>query len=327
MPCSLIRWLLASVLVFCGWLPDAAVASESLDELVQLDYQIEPGLSTCPDVETFKSLVEHRASKNLARPDLQLDVEIRVRRQGEGLTGSILWRQSGETSQAPRILRSPNQDCARLAATLAFVLAVQMEVMGSEAKEKAALNDRKEAPGPSHEGSPSGGSVEVLPRPLTFAVGLGPAIGVGLAPRVSAHGRVFASLQLRSLSAEIGFEGRPPVTTVVADGAGFRHSLLLGTIAGCWNASDFSACGLTKVGAFQVTGEGVDQPASPVALVVQVGPRFGYLFRFGDRFGIYGHADGGYLLSPWTVRLDGTTVWTMPRLSAVAGIDFVVHFP
>jgi hypothetical protein len=71
---------------------------------------------------------------------------------------------------------------------------------------------------------------------------------------------------------------------------------------------------------------GVDQPAAPSGLVAQLGARLAVTQPLSALFSASLRADGLALLTPWTVALNQTTVWTMPRFGAVVGFDLAVRF-
>ena len=156
--------------------------------------------------------------------------------------------------------------------------------------------------------------------------GLGPAVGIGLGPDPVAQGRLFFAVQYGMGSIELGAEASLPSTTRQPGGGGFRHQLILGSLAACGWYRSISACALTKLGRIQVQGIGVDEPASPAGFVAQVGPRLAYSLGLGEHVMLLGHVDALYLLTPWTVYVNHVAVWTMPRFAAVAGIDLAVNF-
>lgn len=322
------QWLLRGSLALLCWMPDAAWAQSNV---VSLAYKVPSELDDCPRVDEFQAMVSRRLGRAPVLVGPQREVEVSVHSEPTGLKGTIRWNQLPDKSQEQRQIDSSARDCRRLMAAMAFVLAVQIELMAGEESEEpeedAASEATAVAPAPSSESRQPLAKVPQTPdAPLILAAGLGPSVGVGIAPDVSVLGRGFVSLRLDSASVELGVEGNPWIRSRLEDGQGFRQQILLATLAGCWHLQDLSACGFTKIGALRVTGEGVDQPASSAGAVVQAGPRLAYLIRIGDPLGLLVHLDANYLLSPWSVTLDGANVWTMPRVSAVAGIDLVARF-
>jgi hypothetical protein len=80
------------------------------------------------------------------------------------------------------------------------------------------------------------------------------------------------------------------------------------------------------VGEVWVHGFGIDQPAAASGLVAQLGARLTATQPLGPRFSASLRADGLVLLTPWTVDLNHTAVWTMPRLAGLIGFDLAARF-
>jgi hypothetical protein len=157
-------------------------------------------------------------------------------------------------------------------------------------------------------------------------VGIGPAVGLGLGPNLIAQGRSFIGLQYKAASIEFGAEASLPTTTRQTDGVGFRQNLILGTVAACGHYRFASACALGKFGQIRVSGLGVDVPSSPSGFIAQAGPRVVATLGLGEQLLLLGHADALFLLTPWTVELNHTAIWTMPRFGAVLGVDLAARF-
>jgi hypothetical protein len=168
-------------------------------------------------------------------------------------------------------------------------------------------------------------SLDATNRAIT--VGIGPAVGLGLAPGPVFLGRLFGAFRRGWLGLEVGVERSMPSKTTETYGGGFEHALTLGTVAACgWYGTTF-VCGLTKLGRIHVSGFGIDRPESSAGFVAQSGPRIAHALRFGNHVLLLGRVEALYLLTPWTVELNHVAVWNMPRLSAVAGIDLAASFP
>jgi hypothetical protein len=157
-------------------------------------------------------------------------------------------------------------------------------------------------------------------------VGMGPSTGLGLGPNPIVQGRLFVAVQYAMASFELGAEASLPSTTSQGDGSGFRHNLLLASMAACGHYRSVSACGLGKFGEIRVRGQGVDVSASPTGSVAQVGPRLASSLELGDRLLLLAHTEALVLLTSWTVDMDYRAVWTMPRISALVGIDLAARF-
>jgi hypothetical protein len=233
-------------------------------------------------------------------------------------------------------------------ATMAFVVAVQLELMASRAEPEvlppstddvdaapartdvAGQNDAlvdypfEKATSAAGEASPT---LEVAHSPSWSPVaGAGPAVGLGLAPNAILQGRLFFAAEFERAAIELGVEASWPTTTYQDHGGGFRHELLLGTLAACARRQALEFCGLGKLGVLVVRGLAVDRAASPAGFVAQVGPRSSYSLALSDSLALLAHVDALFLLTPWTVDVNHTALWTMPRFGVTGGIDLAVHF-
>jgi hypothetical protein len=165
------------------------------------------------------------------------------------------------------------------------------------------------------------------PSRLSITAGAGAAAGFGLAPDLSALGRVFGSLAWSHAAIELAAEVSVPSTTSQRqDGAGFSQQLFLGSLAGCGLYTRFSACVLAKVGELRVAGDAVDVPRSASGVFVQSGARLGATQMVGRRVHLSVHVDGLVLLTRGVVTLDSMPVWTTPGVSALLGLDLGIRF-
>ena len=327
------------------WLPVAPAHAQAVSkQFVDLKYEVGPALQGCPDADEFRSMVARRLGYDPYRAESTLAVQVRVRSTETGIEGAIEWSTSGDERVGERRFASRSGGCREMAATMGFVLAVQIQLMATE----SAAQPAKTEPGLRHESERSQApadadrkvgaapsNTEMLrasPRSVpsstarSVMAGVGPSVGLGLAPDRIAQGRLFLSYWFGHAALELGAEASLPSTTHLAHGGGFRHELMFGTLAACGWYWSMGACGLARLGRIQVHGLRVDKPASPAGFVAQVGPRLAYHLGLGERLGLLGHVDASYLLTPWTVELNHVGVWTMPRFSAVAGIDLTVRF-
>jgi len=160
----------------------------------------------------------------------------------------------------------------------------------------------------------------------SLSLGAGPALAWGLAPSLTADGRLFVEARRRALSLELAGEASYPSTTRQADGLGFRERLLSGSLALCGHRQVLSACALGRGNAVHVTGLDVDRPRSPRGLAVQAGARLAATIPLGGPWSAAAHLDLLGLITPYRVTLNQAGVWDMPRLAALAGLTVAARF-
>jgi hypothetical protein len=319
--------------------------------LVDLKYDVDPALRACPDAVEFRSMVAERLKYDPYHEGSALVVEVRARPSEEGLDGSVRWNSPAEVGLSERHFSPRSQDCHELMATIAFVVAVQLELMATESGAELAPKSPKSIDGgsgnaPDSAASPTTAAAEVPPATSVIAVihafesapaaaaptnwaalaGAGPSVGLRLAPAAIALGRLFFAAEFTSVALEIGAEASLPTTTYQDNGGGFRYQLTLGTMAVCARHRSLQVCGLGKLGRLAVRGVAVDKPASSAGFLAQAGPRVSYSLALGDHLVFLAHVDALFLMTPWTVNVNRVPMWTMPRVGAVAGIDLAVRF-
>jgi hypothetical protein len=334
--------------VLSAWLPVARAHAQAVSkQYVELKYEVDPALQGCPSEDEFRAMVTRRLRYDPYRSGSTLGVQVRVRAAETGIEGAIAWSTNTDQRVGERHFASQSGDCRQMMATMGFVLAVQIQLMATETASEGAARPTETKPAVRHESVPSHASArggrEAGARPpartsrvrpgsapssntWSASAGVGPSVGFGLGPGPVAQGRLFLTVRLGPAAVELGAEAGLPSTTHLDQSGGFRHELMLGTLGACGWHESISACAVAKLGRIQVHGSGVDRPASPAGFFAQVGPRLAYSLGLGDRAGLLGHLGAAYSLTPWTVDLNHVGVWTMPRFSAVAGIDLTVRF-
>ena len=105
------------------------------------------------------------------------------------------------------------------------------------------------------------------------------------------------------------------------DGTGFTERLIGGSATACAEVGVLSGCVIGKASQLRVSGLDVDEPLTPTALVVQAGIRVGVPWELSEVWFLTPHVDALVLLTPRAVALNEVTVWDMPPLSVLAGID------
>lgn len=338
---------LAFALASAWFLLAGTYAQASSQQSVVLKYAVDPRLASCPDVVAFRAMMAERLGYDPCHEGSALGVEIRARPAEQGIDGILHWSTPGEGRVADRHFSSRGQDCHELMATIAFAVAVQLELMATRAAAEvppswppaadidAHAVTEQTIPEVSRLPAATSTSATTPPVPISNGQnvsawsamsGAGPAVGTGLAPDAIFSGRLFLSAGLGRARLELGAEASLPATSYQYNGGGFRHQLTLGTLAACAAPSSLQVCGLAKLGVLRVHGVGIDNPASPSGPVALVGPRIAYVLGLGRRLMLLAHVDGLYSLKTWSVDVNHTVMWTMPRFAVVAGIDLGIRF-
>lgn len=313
---------------------------------VALEYEVAPQAEGCPDSDQFRASVQQQLGYDPFLSTADRRVAIRISRTGTGFDGSIKWRDARGRRVGDRGLSSRSPECSEIAASVAFAVAVQIQLLATFApptSEPNASGAPPEATPPTTstpdanatpvanakdttEASAASSQASRRGKGFGLSAGLGPSLALGLAPDPTGLGRVFASGRIDWFSLELAGDAALPVSRDEGDGSGFRLTRFAGSAAACGHIRAYAGCLTGTLGRIQAQGYGVDQPASPAALFSQVGARVVATIDFGSRYFVSARAEGLVMLAPWAVRLNDTVVWTTPRVAELLGLDFGVKF-
>ena len=347
------RVLVALVLVAPAWTVSGATAWASSQTFVTLEYQVDPEANGCPEPAEFRRTVERQLGYDPFRPAADRRVAVQIGRKGASFDGRIKWSDDRGRWVGDRRLASRRQGCADMAASLAFAVAVQIQLIATLAPSTAEPPPPVQAPvAPPAPPAPPRVSDQpaiALPppppqrseavaapapeprraervRPLKLFLGVGPSLALRLAPHPTGLGRIFAAGRVSWISGELSLDAALPATQKESDGSGFSLDRFAAGAAVCGHAWAFAACLTTTVGLLRARGLAVDAPASSSGLFSQLGARVGAAEDLGRRYFVAARADALVMLSSWTVRLNETSVWTTPRVGLVVGFDLGVRF-
>jgi len=348
------RLLLGLFLVGSASTLSGTTAWAAPQTFVTLEYEIDPDVNGCPAAAEFRSAVERQLGYDPFRPAADRRVAVQIGRKGASFVGRIKWSDDRGRWVGDRRLASRRQGCADIVASLAFSVAVQIQLTAALAPSTPELPSPVSAPvappapapvsdqppvsltQPLAQALPQAGAAVVLPKPerrsaeqarrLKLFLGFGPSLALWLAPHPTGLGRIFASGRVSWISVEIALDAALPATQREADGSGFSLDRFAAGAAACGHASVFAACFTTTVGLLRARGLEVDAPASSSGLFTQVGARVGAAENLGRLYFVAARADALVMLSSWTVRLNETAVWTTPRVGLVVGFDLGVRF-
>lgn len=343
-----VRWLLLGLcLVGPASTLSGRTAWAAPQTFVTLEYEVDAEVSGCPAAAEFQSTIERQLGYDPFRPTAGRRVAVQIGRKGASFDGRIKWSDDRGRWVGDRRLTSRRQGCADIAASLAFSVAVQIQLIAaltpSTPEPPPAVQAPVARPAPAPVSArPPLSLAQPLPqvsatpptpeprsvkraRPLKLSFGVGPSLALWLAPHPTGVGRIFASGRVSWISVELALDATLPATQREGDGSGFSLDRFAAGAALCGHASPFAACLTTTVGLLRARGLEVDAPASSSGLFSQLGARVGVAENLG-RYFVAARTDALVMLSSWTVRLNETAVWTTPRVGLVVGFDLGVHF-
>ena len=308
---------------------------------VALEYELGAGADTCPAADEFTAGVTRQLGFDPFRASANRRVSVQLsRRDGAGFEGRIRWSDAGGQWVGDRLLTSHRSDCADVAASVAFSVAVQIQFLATMSPDApvpeppAPVAPPPIVPPPPPPPPPV--AVEPPPPETTprqpvggprLFLGAGPALALSLAPAPTGLGRLFVSALWEHLSLEVAADATWPSRQDKApSGGGFTLNRFAASAAVCGHLNPVAACVIGNLGLLQARGFGVDNPATPLAPFGQVGGRLVARQDFGDRFFVAARVEGLVMLSTWRVTLNETVAWTTPRVGALLGLDVGARF-
>ena len=292
--------------------------------LATLEYEVAPDANGCPDSEEFGANVARQLRYDPFRADADRRVSVQIARKEAGFEGHIKWTDAEGHLGGDRHLKSRSADCREIGASLAFSVAVQIQLLSTLAP----------PPEPPPPPPPPAVPTVIAPPPPppppakvpTWSVGLGPALAIGVAPETTGLARLFVSGRRDRFSLELAVDAALPATRHEVDGSGFSLDRFAAGTAGCAHFRMLAGCLTATGGLLRASGVGVNAPASPTGWFSQLGARVAATLDFGDRFFATARVDGLVMLSPWTVTLNDIAAWTTPRVGALIGLDLGARF-
>lgn len=314
-------------------------ANGATDTVARLEYQSD-AQAGCAGEDELRRMVAEQLGHDPFSPDSDRRVAITIAKTEAGFQGRIVWTHADGRRLGERLLSSRSRDCHEITANVAFAVVLQLQLVERGAGDEAgdggqnaeqppptAADDSNRAAAiserPPSVPSPDAGQAPATPLRLT--VGAGPAVGIGMTPQATAFGRLFVAARVGGWSAEIAADAALPATLNEPDGTGVVVHAVGSSAAGCAHVSIASACLLGRLGWIRARGTGVASPNTSWGRFGEVGMRVAASKELG-RFVVSIHADGLVLLARWNVVLNDATVWSIPRVGGVLGMDLALHF-
>ena len=299
---------------------------------VTLEYSVSSAAGACPAATEFRRSVGRQLGYDPFRADADRRVTVEITRSPSGLEGRLGWSDAEGGWVGDRRFSSRKADCAELAASMMFSTAVQIQLLAALSPPAppapAAVAEAKSLAPPPTAIQPA--PVATPPSPpgprVVFGAGIGAALAVGVAPGPGALARLFIGARRGRLSLEVAADVTLPVTEQGPDSSAFAVETQAADVTGCGHLGALAGCLVGRFGRIQARGSGVDVPRSPSGWFSQAGVRLAAARDLGGRLFAGAHVDGLVMLSPWTVALNDSGVWTTPRLGLLLGVDLGARF-
>jgi hypothetical protein len=299
-----------------------AVAEPSLR--VVLEYSAEPSLG-CPSAGELRAGVVSQLGYDPFTSDVsEPRLRVAIAKLTDGTEAQIEWVDRAQQSEGERRLTSSDSDCAELARSLPFALAVQIQLHTSERPQPAPV-----APVPNRV-RPTERKRHVVAEPpkarRAVLVGAGALLRHGMNPGFNPGLRVFGVLSREPWSLELSGHATLPTELRRADGSGFSARELGANLAPCARWFPFGFCVVGSLSVLHVRGQGVERVASPSSTTGGVGARLQLLWPTLERFGVVLQLEALAVLGPRDVLLNQEVAWSTAPMAFTAILDFAAIF-
>ncbi len=120
-------WLAASAALALS----AAAAHAAPQIFVALEYEVASDTSGCPDADEFRAAVARQLGYDPFRPNADRRVGVHIARKDTGFDGGIKWTDAQGRSVGDRHFTSRRPECREIAASIAFSVAVQIQLLST----------------------------------------------------------------------------------------------------------------------------------------------------------------------------------------------------
>jgi hypothetical protein len=294
------------------------------------EYNADPTLE-CPGAPEMRASVTRQLGYDpFAADAAEQRLRVNITRVANRAEARIEWIGSQEQSEGERRLVSEESDCSVLARSLAFALAVQIQLHASASEPPVAAHSAAPPPPPVRKTAsppdkpPPRAETAVAQRQVL--VGVGGLVRRGPSPGVTPGLRAFGTFSVDRWALELSVHGTLPGELTRADGTGFTAHELGANLVPCVRFSPVGLCAVGTLSLLRVRGRGVDRVGSPSSVAGGVGARAQLLWPALAHFGVL--IQGEAVAMPRRdVLLNRTAVWSTPPVVFTAILDFAGIFP
>ena len=322
-----------------GLLLIARVARAGGPEIAELEYDRPPELARCPDEAAFRLAVSARLRRDPFQPGAARKIRVLLTKNGATLTALVRVEEAGRAPAERRI--DTRSGCDELASGAALAVSIAIDPLSAlglptgpdEAAPEPATKSAappanpapREAPPRSPAKRPAPPKAAPRRRPevarTRWFVRAGEHAWVGLVPKVSDGPSLGFGYQrgLWSLGLDALFV-LPRTETVPGTRRAASVTLLGAQLSPCLALPELRGCALISAGALRARGEGVDDQRSAASFDAAAGIGIGYSFFFG-RFFLTPSVQASARFTTTALALDGSPVWTTPRVLGSLGLE------
>jgi len=298
------------------------------------------GAEGCPDETAIRKAVATRLGYDPFFPTADKTIVAVITRVRDELHASVQLVDNGGMLRGQREFKTVADKCEELVATMSLAISIAIDpthispVATPVAKAIEPASDATPKPERPVERpvdrvepkefiappAPKAPSFELRPGlGVTGSTGTAPAFALGLA----------LWLELRRGWVSLTVQGRHdfPASIPAEGGARLSTSLWVGGLSACAHPSAFFVCALGSLGTLRGESFDVAKPSSDSGFYAAAGGRIGLDLTMSGPWYVRPHFDLLATLARAELQIDGTTRWTAPGFSALAGAGVGMRFP
>ncbi|MBK7860703.1 MAG: hypothetical protein IPJ65_19290 [Archangiaceae bacterium] len=234
-------------------------------------------------------------------------------------------RTAGDAAPTERALRSTAADCAELAESVAFsiALAIDPRVLSGKPPEPP----RPEPPAPVATPAPAAPAPAPAPAPtpVRLEAALSGAATLGSAPSVSGGGLLSIGVSRGPLLGLVELRVEAPGSAAVGTGA-ISTQVLGATALPCYHFPVVGLCGALFLGGMRVGSSGLTDAQNGTALVVALGPRLFAELQVLRWLSLRALLEASFVFTRTTITVGAAPAWVTPPVMGLVGAGAVFHF-
>ena len=322
-------------LLFTLFLLGSTLAPAQQVPTVSLTYERAPGAEACPDEVVLRRAVSARLGYDAFAADAPRSLNTRIAPVLDKLQGQVVLRDSTGKTLGTRSISSVATDCRELseAIELAMAIAIDPQVLVRPAQppprtvmEPVVVTPERPRE-PVAEPLPVSPTRSPEPEPVKtkLSLGLGPLGSAGISAAPAFGGAVRFAARWKSFG--LMADARVDVPQRISHREGHViSSTLLATLAPCFHAGSFAACGTFTAGVLRVSGEFVPPATQISSPLILAGARAQYDFALNGWFSLVPSADLQAVLTRTTVLSGADTVWVTAPVAGSLTLWAMFHF-
>lgn len=316
---------------------------------VRFDYQRAEGGTVCPDAAALQVGVAARLGYDPFDDQAPDRLRVTIRPAAHGLEARIEMEDRDGVPTAERRLLSRQHDCKELASSVELAISIAIDPSGSGAQVGTSTGP---GPVPAQRSSPpsspllpassssSPASSPVWPpptaeqtdarpgpaRPLAGELSAMLVAGFRSSPSTSLGVSVGAALRAEHLS--LGLEARADLPSSQSLRVGsIDTSLYTASLVPCLRSSYVGLCAVGTAGLLRGASDGLVDAKHVSFFYAAVGARVALTYPVGQRWSLSANGDAVSQLTETTLTVDGSGVWSSPRLAFALSLGVTAKIP